>query len=172
MIPRPFYVVYHRTTTLMRGLIGQRPPSKKKFVTFFQPYLTPKATRFWPTTTASSTLTHRLSEPAIKYPRSYSPRGGRLSVSLSSEDSSSSSHASPVSPPSPATPLTPQSSLSSGKDAYLPNFSQLPVLAEHSQSGKDVVCDVSSSFAALRPHQDDGLDSPAYGRERQPYRPW
>jgi len=122
----------------------------------------------WPT--APSTLTHRLSEPTIY--RSYSPRG-RLSISLSSEDSSSS-HPSPVSPPSPATPLTPQSL--SGKDAYLPNFSQLP--SQHGQPRKEILSDVSGSLCAPRSRsivdhecsnsQDDG----GSGYRQQRFRPW
>ncbi|KAJ3886509.1 hypothetical protein GG344DRAFT_81641 [Lentinula edodes] len=118
----------------------------------------------WPSTSLAllPSLTHRLSDPAIKYSGGVLSKQ-RLSVSSSSEDSFSS-HPSPISPPSPSTPLTPQS---------LPSVNsfigQLPVLRE-----QDPGCQEALSISVTprsRPIDqiDFRLDT---DRKEQPYRPW
>ncbi|KAJ3854565.1 hypothetical protein EV368DRAFT_80486 [Lentinula lateritia] len=117
----------------------------------------------WPSSLALlPPLTHRLSDPAIKYSGGILSRQ-RLSVSSSSEDSFSS-HPSPISPPSPSTPLTPQS---------LPSVNsfvgQLPVLRE-----RDPGCQEALSISATprsRPI-DQLVFKPDPDRKEQPYRPW
>ncbi|KAF8824693.1 hypothetical protein HHX47_DHR7000532 [Lentinula edodes] len=117
----------------------------------------------WPSSLALlPSLTHRLSDPAIKYSGGVLSRQ-RLSVSSSSEDSFSS-HPSPISPPSPSTPLTPQS---------LPSVNsfvgQLPVLRERDQGCQEAL----SISATPRSRPIDQIDfrlDP--DRKEQPYRPW
>ncbi|KAJ4464925.1 hypothetical protein J3R30DRAFT_3625325 [Lentinula aciculospora] len=117
-------------------------------------------------------LTHRLSDPAIRYSGILSRQ--RLSVSSSSEESFSS-HPSPISPPSPSTPLTPQS-LSSG-NSYI---GQLPVLREQDQGGCEETSSTSATPRSRAVDQDDvnsvssnsRHDALRKGDVRHLYRPW